>query len=384
MQKSAGGSKSASTRVSDPIGAWSSIPSWVPAALLFVATIALYWPAMRCDFVNYDDQDYVTENVHVRAGLSWENLKWAFLNPVSNHWHPLTVLSHMAVCQVVGLNPWGHHLANVLLHALNVALVFVLLRRLTGATWRSLFVAALFGCHPVHVESVAWVSERKDVLSGCFGLLTLIFYVRYAQKPEAGSSWSVAGGRWSLSHLPSSIFYFLSLFFFALGLMSKPMLVTWPFVLLLLDYWPLKRFTIHDSRFTIFKTRLLEKIPFFVLALASCLVTFLVQKFEGGLAPNEDIPLGARGGNVPISYCRHLGKMFWPRNLAVFYPHPGYWPMTMVLLAGVFLCGVSALFFVKRRQFPFLLMGWLWFIGTLVPVIGLVQVGGQAMADRHT
>jgi tetratricopeptide (TPR) repeat protein len=277
----------------------------------------------------------------------------------------------MAVYQVCGLKPWGHHLANVLLHALNAALIFVLLRQMTGTTWRSLFVAVLFAVHPLRVESVAWVSERKDVLSAFFGLLTLIFYARYA-KPKIGNRKSEIGN------------YLLALFFFALGLMSKPMLVTWPCVMLLLDYWPLNR--IRNSEFGIRKFRglLIEKIPFAVLAVASSVVTFMVQKNEGGLAVNEDMPLDARAGNALISYCRYLEKMFWPTDLAVFYPHPGYWPLAKVLLAGVFLCGISAFLFVKRRRHPYLLVGWLWYVGTLVPVIGLVQAGEQAMADRYT
>jgi protein O-mannosyl-transferase len=359
-----------------PVMARPRLLVWLMAILLVLVTIAVYWPATRCDFVNYDDQDYVTENLHVQGGLNREGLKWAFLNPVSANWHPLTMLSHMLDCQLFGLNPWGHHLINVLFHSLNVALVFLLLRHLTGAIWRSLMVAAVFAIHPLHVESVAWVSERKDVLSGFFGLLSLIAYVRHVRKPEVRS-------QKSRTNLPASWvfflspFYWLSLFFLALGLMSKPMLVTWPFVLLLLDYWPLERF--KRSRVWLL---MMEKIPFFVLAAAASVVTFLVQKQGGSLV--ENLPLGARIGNALISYCCYLGKMFWPTNLAVFYPHPGYWPRVNVLLAGVFLCGISVLFFVKRGRYPFLLMGWLWFAGTLVPMIGLVQTGMQAMADRHT
>ena len=228
-------------------GGATALPAWLMAVLLALVTIAVYWPATRCDFVNYDDDVYVTENAHVQSGLTWEGMKWACSNPVAANWHPLTVLSHMLDCQVFGLNPWGHHLTNVLLHALNAALVFVLLQQMTGATWRSLLVAALFAVHPLRVESVAWVTERKDVLSGFFGLLALIFYVRYAQRSEIRMSEvrsAEAGGartHRSLITSPHPIFYLLSLFFFALGLMSKPMLVTWPFVMLLLDYWPLGR-----------------------------------------------------------------------------------------------------------------------------------------------
>ena len=215
-----------------PVGASVAVvarprfPGWLVAAMLALVTLALYWPATHHDFINYDDDEYVTSNVHVQNGLTVESIKWAFLNPVSANWHPVTMLSHMLDCQVFGLKPWGHHLTSVLLHAFNTVLVFLLLRRMTGALWRSALVAALFAWHPLHVESVAWVAERKDVLSGFFGLLALIFYVRYAQSETQSSKFKIQN-------------YLLSLFFFALGLMSKPMLVTWPFVMLLLDYWPL-------------------------------------------------------------------------------------------------------------------------------------------------
>jgi tetratricopeptide (TPR) repeat protein len=358
------------------------IPVWLLALLLALVMITVYWPATRCDFVNYDDDLYVTSNVHVQNGLTLENVKWAFSNPVAANWHPLTVMSHMLDCQLFGLNPWGHHLVNVLFHALNAALVFVLLRQLTNATWRSLLVAALFGLHPLRVESVAWVTERKDVLSGFFGLLSLIFYTRYAQTKQ------------TLNAQPSTLNYFLALFFFALGLLSKPMLVTLPFVMLLLDYWPLARIPNSELRtpnsqfvpslVTRHASLLLEKLPFFALAAAASCVTFVVQKSGGSVMAVEYLPLSARVGNALVSYCRYLGKLFWPTDLAVFYPHPGHWPQAQVLLAGLLLVAISVLFFVKRRQYPFLLMGWLWFCGMLVPMIGLVQTGGQAMADRHT
>jgi len=337
-------------------------------------TIGVYWPARRCNFISCDDPDYVTANPQVQAGLTWESVKWAFSHMVASNWHPVTMLSHMLDCQLFGLNPWGHHLTNVLLHAFNTALVFLLLRRLTSAVWRSFMVAALFAVHPLHVESVAWVAERKDVLSGFFGLLSLIFYVRYAQAKQI------------LNSQLSTLNYFLALLFLALGLMSKPMLVTWPFVMLLLDYWPLGR--IPTSDFRPLKIRSLspllwEKLPFFALAGLSSCVTFVVQKYGGAFALIETPSLGARVGNALISYCRYWEKLCWPTDLAVFYPHPGVWPLAEVLLAGLLLVILSVFFFVKRRQYPFLLVGWLWFGGTLVPVIGLVQVGGQAMADRY-
>ncbi len=331
---------------------------------------------MNHDFVNFDDDAYVYGNAQVQSGLTWEGLKWAFLNPVCANWHPVTVLSHMAVGQVCGLKSWGHHLANVLLHALNAALVFALFTRMTGTRWRSLLVAALFAVHPLRVESVAWVAERKDVLSVFFGLLALAFYVRYAEarrQPPEGR------GPGSFTHPVSSCRYLLSLCCFALGLLSKPMLVTWPFLMLLLDYWPLGRLQPRRAWRLV-----MEKIPFFALAAAASVVTFVVQEREGSLGLGEQLPIGARGANALISCCRYLGKLFWPTDLAVYYPHPGHWPLGEVLLAGGVILGISGLCFAQRRRFPFLLLGWLWFCGTLVPVLGLVQVGGQALADRYT
>ncbi len=411
-------------------------PVWAIGGLLALVTSTVYWPATGYDFVNYDDNVLVTSNVHVQYGLTLASIKWALFNPVNCLWDPLTIWSHMLDCQLFGLNPWGHHLTNVVLHALNAGLVFALLLLLTGATWRSLMVAALFALHPLRVESVAWVAERKDVLSGFFGLLALIAYARYAQgqgqskvqslkskvqsaeaegspksevrspKPEAkdDARSSVPGsmldvGCWMLDvqssmfdvppspfHLPSSIFYLLSLMLFTLGLMSKPMLVTWPFVMLLLDYWPLRRFelsTLNSQLSTILRLAR-EKLPFFALAIAASVVTWVAQKQQGALTLNASLPLAARGGNAIISYCRYLGKMFWPMDLAVLYPHPGDWPLAKVLLAGGLLVGISVLLFAQRRRYPFLLMGWLWFLGALVPVIQLLQTGGHAMADRYT
>ena len=403
------------------------LTTWLIAFFLVLVTIALYWPATSHDFVNYDDDMYVKDNTHVTSGLTLGNARWAFRTDYAGNWHPVTWLSHMLDCQMFGLNSWGHHLTSVLLHALNAALVFMWLRLMTGATWRSLLVAALFALHPLRVESVAWVSERKDVLSGCFGLLALIAYARYAQgggqKSETRSSKegrtpnvesmarsSVPGsmldvGCWMFGvRVRSSIFYLLSLSFFALGLMSKPMLVTWPLVMLLLDYWPLGRMqnaecrmqngaastTHHVSRFTFHVSRtnllplLFEKIPFFALVLLGSIATFVAQKHGGAVETVENLPLGARTANALISYGRYLGKLFWPADLAVFYPRPGHWPLGMVLLAGGLVLGLSGLVWGLRRRHPYGLVGWLWFLGTLIPVIGLVQVGGQAMADRYT
>ena len=340
------------------------------AFLLMLITVAVYWPATHAQFLNYDDDLYVTANSHVQGGLTVENLRWIFLNPVAGNWHPVTMLTHLLDCQFYGLKPWGHHLTNVLLHSVNTALVFVWLRGLTGTVWRSFFVAALFGWHPVHVESVAWVAERKDVLSACFGLSCLICYTRHVQKMEAVGNSSVVS--WVRSP-----FYWLAFFCFSLGLMSKPMLVTWPFVLLLLDCWPLQRLSQ-------WKQLLVEKIPFLLLCVFSCAVTFVAQKHGGAVVGIQDLTLEMRSENAVISYCRYLGKLFWPTNLAPFYPLPDRWPVKEFFLAGVLLVGLSVLLVRWRRQHPYLLVGWLWYVGTLVPVIGLVQAGRQSMADRYT
>jgi tetratricopeptide (TPR) repeat protein len=352
----------------------SCVPGWLPPLLLALATIVLYWPAMRCNFIPFDDYVYVTSNNHVQNGLTLEDIKWAFLNPVAANWHPVTMLSYMLAADVFGSEPWVHHLINVLLHATNAALVFLLLRGLTGALWRSLFVAAFFGLHPLHVESVAWISERKDVLSTFFGLLSLIFYACYTKIKSENPAPDAGAGRKT-----ESGYYLVCLLFLALGLMSKPMLVTWPFVMLLLDYWPLERF----KRVNIWQL-VFEKIPFFVLAMASCIVTFLVQQHSAAVILIDSLPMGARCGNALISYYRYLEKLFWPTDLAVFYPHLGYWALWKVVGAGLVLMGISVFVWLKRRRWPYMLMGWLWFCGTLVPVIGLVQVGEQAMADRYT
>jgi tetratricopeptide (TPR) repeat protein len=369
---------------------------WLIAVALVLVTIALYWPATSHDFVNYDDDMYVKDNTHVTSGVTLGNARWAFGSEYAGNWHPITWLSHMLDCQMFGLNPWGHHLTSVLIHALNAGLVFVWLRLMTGATWRSLLVAALFALHPLRVESVAWVSERKDVLSGFFGLLALMAYVRYAQgRRQNPAPPNTQHATRNTFH--ASSFYFLSLFLFALGLMSKPMLVTWPLVMLLLDYWPLGRMqnpeagntqhvtrdTFHVSRFTLLPL-LVEKIPFFVLVVLASVATLVAQKHGGAVMESKSLPVDARVSNALISYDRYLGKLLWPTDLAVYYPHPGQWPLGKLVLAGGLILGISALLFVMRRRSPVLLVGWLWFLVTLVPVIGLVQVGGQAMADRYT
>jgi protein O-mannosyl-transferase len=397
MPRPATQAKPAPRRPAPPARAWPHLPGWLIAGLLLLVTIAIYWPATRGDFVSYDDDLHVTANVHVQKGLTWESFKWALLNPVNCIWHPVTTLSHMADCQLFGLNPWGHHLTSVLLHAVNTMLVFLLLWALTGARWRSVLAAALFGWHPLHVESVAWVAERKDVLSGLFGLLALMAYARYAQGRMQNAECRMqkpgtpAGETRFTFHVsrftpPPATCYILSLVFLALGLMSKPMLLTWPFVMLLLDYWPLGRLdvsTLHALRATL--SRLVrEKIPFFVLVALGGVVAFVVQQRSGAFEAGENLPLGARLGNALVSYVRYWGKLFWPADLAVVYPHPGQWPLAKVLLAGALIFGISALFWARRQRYPCLLMGWLWYCGTLVPVIQIVQTGSHAMADRYT
>jgi tetratricopeptide (TPR) repeat protein len=357
--------------------------------LLIVATLAAYWPALNNDFVNLDDREYVTENPHVITGLTWSNVAWAFRTGYASNWHPLTWLSHQLDVQLFGLNPRWHHFTNLLFHIANSVLLLFLLRRMTGALWRSALVAALFALHPLHVESVTWVAERKDVLSTFFFILTLIAYAMYAEVQS--SKFKVQSQKApSIIRHPASAFYLLTLMLFALGLMSKPMLVTLPFVLLLLDYWPLGRLcssTINYQLSTIGRL-LLEKLPFFALSAISSVITFLVQ--SRGQAIPGGIGLEARLVNAFASYLNYLGNAFCPTNLAVFYPHPtvtapdldswGWYQVAAVLVV----IAVSGWAVLRLKREPWFAVGWFWYLGTLVPVIGIVQVGGQAMADRYT
>ena len=369
---------------------------WLIVVVLALMAIALYWPATAYDFVNYDDPVYFSENPHVLGGLTWRNLAWAFQTTLCASWYPVSWLSFMLDAQLFGRGPAGPHLTNMLLHAANGILLFLLWERLTGSLWRSALVACLFVLHPLHVESVAWVSERKDVLSTFFGLLALLAYARYAlgrrekaesegsQSPEAGGPWSEVGSRWSLSHLPSPIFYLLALLFFALGLMSKPMLVTWPFVMLLLDYWPLGRLSfpaLHPST-TPPLCLIWEKVPFLLLAMIASAVTVVVHKQEGAVVSIASVPMSVRIANAFVSYARYLGQMFWPTDLAIPYLHPGHWPLGSVCMGVALVAGCSAASLWEGRRRPYLLVGWFWFLGTLVPVIGLIQWGNHAMADR--
>ena len=316
---------------------------------LALLTLATYLPVLAHGFIRFDDPLYVTRNPHVQAGLSWEGIAWAFSANVASNWHPLTLLSHMLDCELFGMDPLGHHLTSLLLHTASVVLLFEALRRMTGCAWRSAVVAALFAVHPTHVESVAWIAERKDVLSGFFWMLTLLAWVCYVRQPSPKRYAAVV----------------LAL---AAGLLSKPMVVTLPFVLLLLDVWPLRR-----------KIRVKEKLPLFALAAASCVATVIAQSGAIGLASR--FPLRLRLANAVLSYVSYLGKTVLPTRLAVFYPMPGEFPDWKVAGAVLLLAVLTVLAWKAGRYFT---VGWLWFLGTLVPVIGIVQVGGQGMADRYT
>ncbi len=346
---------------------------------LILATLVFYWPIRQNGFVNFDDGKYVEFNPNVQAGVTLAGVKWAFTATHASNWHPLTWLSHMLDCELFGLNPGRHHLTSLAFHLANTLLVFALWRRMTKAQWRSAVVAALFALHPLHVESVAWISERKDVLSTFFFLLTLWAYARHArtltgERLELAEKKSLAR---QLFRFPA--FYCLAVLFFALGLMSKPMLVTLPFVLLLLDYWPLER-----CQPSAFRRLIWEKLPFFALSFASCAVTFVAQRKGGAVASLTTVSTDARFSNAVISYARYLGKMIWPVDLAVFYPYPKAWPVWQVATAALFLVVVTVSVIRVRQHARYWATGWFWYLGTLVPVIGLVQVGGQAMADRYT
>ena len=332
------------------------------AAALGLITLALYLPVLRANFVEYDDQQYVTDNPLVQAGLTWRGLVWAFGFHAGN-WHPLAWLSHMLDCQLYAARPWGHHLTSVLLHVATTLLLFRVLDRMTKAPWRSAAVAALFAWHPLHVESVAWVAERKDVLCACFWMLTLWGYVRYAEKTSPAR-------------------YLLTLGSFILCLMAKPMAVTLTFVMLLLDYWPLKRRAEGGGRRAEVKRLLLEKVPFLALSAIACGLTLRAQQIA--IVSTEGLTLSHRLVHTLAAYNHYLCAMFWPRDLAVYYPYQIQLP-TLTVAGAAFVVGLVTLLALKNfRQRPYLIVGWLWYLGTLVPVIGLVQVGDQAWADRYT
>ena len=405
--------------------------------LLGMLVVAVYWPVAHYGFVDYDDGDYVTANQHVQGGVTWKNIVWAFTTGHASNWHPLTWLSHMLDWQLFGSSAGPQHLVNVVFHLVNTLLVFFVLRRITGEHWRSAFVAAIFAVHPLHVESVAWISERKDVLSAFFFLLTLGAYGLYVQSgraaeaepsgqstnrpatsndkqgvinPAASEMQPYPGRALSPKAPPRSTdvplhrshaktpeaaasgtgkrFYALALVCFALGLMSKPMLVTVPFVLLLLDYWPFNRMGISTGTaepLGILARRwtglVIEKLPFFALAFISSGVTYIVQQKGGAVSTVLTLP--QRLANADVSYARYLAKTFWPVNLSVLYPHPGNWAAWQVLGALLVVLCVCGLAIWHARSRPYLIVGWLWFLGMLVPVIGVVQVGIQSMADRY-
>jgi tetratricopeptide (TPR) repeat protein len=326
---------------------------------LVALTWAVFGQTLRHQFINYDDPLYVYDNPHVRAGLSWHGVAWAFTHVHSQNWHPLTTISHMIDCQLFGLNPGAHHLVNVVWHSVAALLLFILLQKMTERVWASAFVAAVFAIHPLRIESVAWIAERKDVVSGVFFVLTLLAYFHWTRKPTLGR-------------------YVTMSILLACGLMSKPMLVTTPLVLLLLDYWPLRRF----ERSTIAKL-VIEKIPLFALSVGSIVATLWAQNFA--LGSTEFLPLKWRITNALFSYFEYVRQMFWPVDLIPFYVHPENRLETwrLVLAVAVLIC-VTGIAIARRRKNPYLIVGWLWYLIMLVPVIGIVQVGLQGHADRYT
>lgn len=346
---------------------------WICLALA-VATIAVYARVATHEFIDMDDFHYILHNPRVVRGLTWDAVTWAFTTGHADNWHPLTWLSHMLDVELFGLRPGLHHLGGVAFHVANTLLLFGLLQRMTGKPWRSALVAGLFALHPLHVESVAWASERKDVLSTLFWMLTLWAYVGYVRRPRMGRYLAVLG-------------------LFALGLMAKPMLVTLPFVMLLLDVWPLARVSWRaddagsastGERQTV-TSLVLEKVPLFALSAISSVVTVLVQQRGGAVAGLEAFPMGQRVANALVSYVTYLGKTFWPAGLAAIYPYPASLPTWWVIASALILIGVTVLVVLAARRHPYLPVGWFWYLGTLVPVIGLVQVGVQSMAaDRYT
>jgi tetratricopeptide (TPR) repeat protein len=360
---------------------------------LIIATMLVYGQVGSHSFIDFDDPEYITENVHVKTGVTWENIVWAFTSAHSNNWHPLTWISHMIDVQLFGLDPGKHHLVNVFIHIVNSLLLFLLFRVMTKSIWPSAFVAILFALHPLHVESVAWASERKDVLSTFFWIVTIAAYVRYTVKPDIGR------------YLP--VFIFL-----AFGLMAKQMLVTLPFVLLLLDVWPLRRISFGSAKtatttrkdakrkqiaknslsktqesfsLTSLTNLVMEKIPLLILSITAGIIVFLVQSKSGTVKSLEYISLPIRLENAIVSYLHYLWQMLWPVHLSIFYPHPeSLFALWKIGSAVLLLLIISALVIYHCPKKPYLFVGWFWYLGTLVPVIGLVQVGVQAMADRYT
>lgn len=337
---------------------------WLIPFVLVIGCVMIYYQSIRFDFINFDDNLYVYRNNAVQQGLSLSGLVWAFTSSVAANWHPLTWLSHQLDITLFGLNPGYHHVMNAVYHALSSVVLFFTMRFLTGTTWRSAIVAAIFAFHPGHVESVAWISERKDVLSGLFFFLTIFAYTKY-----------VKAGRLKK-------WYALTLILFALGLMAKPMLVTAPFVLLLLDYWPLRR--LEGFRSSNIKLVLLEKVPMFLLVIGSSVATFIAQKAGGAVVPVEVIPVSLRVVNAIFSYVKYLGTLFYPVNLAGWYPYPQVYPWWQIIGCVLLLAAITFYAVKHFRDRGYFAVGWFWYLGMLVPVIGLVQVGAQSYADRYT
>ncbi|MBC2717393.1 MAG: tetratricopeptide repeat protein [Desulfobacteraceae bacterium] len=340
--------------------------------LLIAATAAVYFQVYDFNFINYDDDDYVTANDHIQDGLTLKGIAWAFTTTHAGNWHPLTWMSHMMDVQLFDMNAGSHHFTNLFFHICNTLILFLVFCKMTGSRWKSVFVAALFALHPMHVESVAWVSERKDVLSTFFWMLTMWSYVSYARRP-------------------SFYRYVWVMLFFVFGLLSKSMLVTLPCVLLLMDFWPLNRIQFYppaspgsDHRKPAVIQLILEKIPLFVFAALSSAATFYAQKQGGAVVALESIPLNVRIANSLVAYVRYIEKMVYPINLGVIYPHERMFPWWEISGAGLVLLIITFLSLWALKKYPYFFVGWFWFLGTLVPVIGIIQVGSQSMADRYT
>ena len=341
--------------------------------VLAIITALAYWPVHDFDFVNIDDYTYVKENPHVTSGFAKKNILWAFTTNYASNYHPLTWLSHMLDCQLFGLDPGSHHLVNLMFHIANSMLLFVVIRIMTKKLWQSFLVAALFAWHPLHVESVAWIAERKDVLSTFFCMITIWFYIQYVQRPGV-------------------IQYLKICFSFLFGLMAKSMLVTLPFVLILLDFWPLNRINIfsiknnskNDSSKITFSRCIMEKAPLFLLSIIFSILTLYAQKQGGSISSIHAVPIDLRISNALVAYIAYIGKFIWPQNLTIMYLHPGSYSWLHIMSAGICLSIVSMWVVLKSNKSPYLLVGWFWYLGTLVPVIGIVQVGLQSMADRYT
>ena len=360
-------------RITNNVNNFNARPEVWICLFLVLSTLFIYLQVGTFEFDNYDTGKYVYDNRHVKAGVTAKGIKWAFTTIYFSNWHPLTWLSHMLDVQLYGLHPGRHHLTNILFHIVNTILLFGILRRMTGKLWQSGFVATLFALHPLHVESVAWIAERKDLLSTLFGLLVLWSYTRYVQNPSVGR-------------------YMPVLIFFLLGLMAKPMMVTLPFVLLLLDYWPLRRLHFDAAkqieqpakqdpvRWILF----VEKLPLIIVSAASCVVTLYAQRAGGSIVSMDVYPFDVRLSNALTSYAGYIGKVIWPAKLAVIYPYDSMVPAWQTWTACFLILGVTFLSAKCYKSRPWFPVGWMWFLGTLVPVIGLVQVGSQAMADRYT